>query len=113
MVHKALEAAEKLEKEGISVEVVDPRTLVPFDKRSVLDSVKKTGRLVIATEGNKTCGLGAEILSIVVEEAFDYLDAPIKRVSSLSTPVPFSPPLEKYVIPDENKIIQAVKGVVA
>ncbi|RJS82589.1 alpha-ketoacid dehydrogenase subunit beta [Candidatus Bathyarchaeota archaeon] len=112
MVHKALNAAEKLEEEGISVEVVDPRTLTPLDKQAIIKSVKKTGRIVIVTEDCRTAGVSAEIAAVVAEEAIDYLDAPIKRVAEPDTPIPFSPPLEQYVIPDEKAIIKAVKEVV-
>jgi len=113
MVHRSLAAAEKLEKEGISVEVIDPRTLVPLDKQTILKSVKKTGRLVIVEENTKTGGWGAEVAAMVAEEAIDYLDAPIKRVSTMDTPIPASPPLESYVIPDEERIIKAVKELFA
>ncbi len=111
MVHKSLAAADKLAKEGISVEIIDPRTLVPLDKETLINSLKKTGKLVIATEDCKTAGIAAEICAIVVEEAFDYLDAPIKRVCTLDVPLPFSPPLEDYVVPDEKDIIDAVKDL--
>ena len=112
MVHKSLNAAEALQKEGINVEVVDPRTLVPLDKETILNSVKKTGRVVIVTEDCKTAGVSAEIAAIIAEEALDYLDAPIKRVTTPDVPIPFSPPLEQYVIPDEKRIVKAVKEVV-
>jgi pyruvate/2-oxoglutarate/acetoin dehydrogenase E1 component len=112
MVHKALNAAKELEKQGISAEVVDPRTLTPLDKRGITKSVKKTGRIVIVTEDCKTAGVSAEIASVVGEEALDYLDAPIRRVAEPDTPIPFSPPLEQYVIPDEKAIVKAVKEVV-
>jgi len=112
MVHKALAAAEKLSEEGISAEVVDPRTLSPLDKSTIVKSVKKTGRIVIVTEDCKTAGVSAEIAAIVAEEAFDYLDAPIKRVAEPDTPIPFSPPLEQFVIPDEKSIVEAVKEIV-
>ncbi len=112
MVHKALNAAEELGGEGISVEVVDPRTLTPLDKQVIINSVKKTGRMVIVSEDCKTAGVSAEIAAVVAEEAIDYLDAPIKRVAEPDTPIPFSPPLEQYVIPDEKAIIKAVKEVV-
>ena len=112
MVHKSLAAAEELSKQGISVEVVDPRTLVPLDKQAIVNSVKKTGRIVIVTEDCKTGGVSAEIAAVVAEEAIDYLDAPVKRVAEPDTPIPFSPPLEKFVIPDENRIIGAVKEIV-
>lgn len=112
MVHKALSAARALENEGISVEVVDPRTLTPLDKQTIIRSVKKTGRAVIVTEDCKTAGVSAEIAAILAEEAIDYLDAPIRRVAEPDTPIPFSPPLERYVIPDEKRIIKTVKEVV-
>lgn len=112
MVHKALSAAERLEKEGISAEIIDPRTLTPLDKKAIIRSVKKTGRIVIVSEDCKTAGVSAEIAAIIAEEALDYLDAPVKRVAEPDTPIPFSPPLEQYVIPDEKAIIKAVKEVV-
>ena len=111
MVHKAQSAAKKLEEEGISAEVIDPRTLTPLDKQAIMRSIKKTGRLVIVSEDCKTAGVSAEIAALVAEEALDYLDAPIKRVAEPDTPIPFSPPLEHYVIPDEKAIIKAVKEV--
>jgi len=112
MLHKALEVAEELGKEGISVEVIDPRTLVPLDKKTLIESVKKTGRLVLVTEETKTLATTAEIAAIVQEEAFDWLDAPIKRVNAPDTPVPFSPPLEQNFIPDNKRIAQAVRDIV-
>jgi pyruvate dehydrogenase E1 component beta subunit len=112
MVHRSITAAEELEKEGISAEVIDPRTLVPFDKETVIKSVKKTGRLIIVEEDTKTGGWGAEVAAIVAEEAIDYLDAPIKRVSTPDTPIPASPTLESYVIPNKERIIEAVKEIV-
>ena len=112
MVHKALAAAERLSKQGVDLEVIDPRTLIPLDKRTLINSVKKTGRIVIVTEDCKTGGASAEIAAIVAEEALDYLDAPIKRVAEPDTPIPFSPPLEQFVLPDEKRIIKAVKEIV-
>ncbi len=112
MVHKTLNAAKQLEKEGVDAEVFDPRTLTPLDKQAIIRSVKKTGRLVIVSEDCKTAGVSAEIAAMVAEEAVDYLDAPIKRVAEPDTPIPFSPPLEQYVIPDEKAIMKAVKKVV-
>ncbi|MHA1768606.1 MAG: alpha-ketoacid dehydrogenase subunit beta [Candidatus Thorarchaeota archaeon] len=112
MLHKALAVAEELHKEGISVEVIDPRTLVPLDKQTLIESVKKTGRLVLVTEETKTLATTAEIAAMVQEEGFDWLDAPIKRVNAPDTPVPFSPPLEQFFIPDEKRIAQAVRDVV-
>lgn len=110
-VHTALSAAEKLAADGVSVEVVDPRTLSPLDEETILTSVRKTHRLVIVHEEVKFAGSGAEIAAIVAEKAFDRLDAPILRVAAPFVPVPFSPALEKEFIPSEEKIIQAVKTV--
>ncbi len=112
MVHKALGAAQELGKQGVDAEVIDPRTLAPLDKEAIIDSVKKTGRIVMVTEDCKTGGVSAEIAAIVAEEALDYLDAPIKRVAEPDTPIPFSPPLEQFVLPDEKRIIKAVKEIV-
>ena len=112
MVHKAIEAADELAKQGISAEVIDPRTLVPLDRKTLIDSVKKTGRLVLVTEETRTGATTAEIAAIVQEEAFDWLDAPIKRVNAPDTPVPFSPPLEQAFIPDKDRIISAVRETV-
>lgn len=112
MVPHVLSAAEKLKAEGISIEVIDPRTLMPLDKETIISSVKRTNRLVIVESGVKTCGVGAEIASIVVEEAFDYLDAPIKRVAAPHVPAPVAPSLEKLTIPTEDKIMKAIKEIV-
>ncbi len=111
MVHKAIEVAEDLAKEGISVEVIDPRTLVPLDKKTLIDSVKKTGRLVCVTEETQTLATTAEIAAVVQEEAFDWLDAPIIRVNAPDTPVPFSPPLEQNFIPDNKRIAEAIRKI--
>jgi len=113
MVHKALAAAEQLSIEGISAEIVDPRTLSPLDKNAIVKSVKKTGRLVVVCEDCKTAGVSAEIAAVVAEEALDYLDAPIKRIAEPDTPIPFSPSLEQFVIPNEKSIVQAVKDLVS
>jgi pyruvate/2-oxoglutarate/acetoin dehydrogenase E1 component len=112
MVHKALEAAKELSEQGIEAEIIDPRTIAPLDKKTIINSVKKTGRLVIVSEDCKTAGVSAEIAALVAEEALDYLDAPIKRVAEPDTPIPFSPPLEQFVIPNEKSIIKAVKEIV-
>lgn len=110
MVHKALAAAAELEKEGISVEIIDPRTLVPLDEETIINSVKKTGRLVVVHEAVKRGGFGGEIASMIAEsEAFDYLDAPIKRLGGKPVPIPYNPLLEKAAIPQEPDIIAAVK----
>ncbi len=111
MVHVALAAAERLAADGIDAEVVDPRSLVPLDEETILDSVRKTHRLVIVHEEVKFAGSGAEIAAIVAEKAFDYLDAPIVRVAAPFTPIPFSPPLEQEYLPSEEKVMEAVKGV--
>jgi len=109
MVLRALKAAEALAEDGIEAEVLDPRSLVPLDEEAILQSVKKTGRLVIIHEAVKRGGYGAEIQAVVSEKAFDYLDAPIKRVAAANTPVPFAPILENFVIPDERDIIKGVR----
>jgi len=113
MVYRALAAAEKLQEKGISLEIIDPRTVVPLDKQAILDSVKKTGRLVIMTEECKTGSFGSEIAAIVADEAFDYLDAPIKRVNAPDTPVPACPVMENFYLPDENKLIKAVNEIIS
>lgn len=113
MVLRALNAAKDLEQEGIDVEVIDPRTLAPLDEDTILESVKKTGKLVVVHEAVRRCGFGAEIAATVAEKAFDYLDAPIKRVTALDTPMPFNPKLEAFVIPDEDKIKRAVRELVS
>lgn len=113
MVHKALEAAAELEKEGISVEVVDPRTIVPLDKETIINSVKKTGRLIVVHEAVRRGGIGGEIASMVAEsEAFDYLDAPIKRLGGKEVPIPYNPNLEKAAIPQVPDILAAVRETV-
>jgi len=111
MVHRALAVADKLQEKGTSIEVIDPRTLVPFDKQTIIDSVKKTGKLVIMTEEPVTGSAAGEISAIVAEEAFDFLDAPIKRVCAPDTPVPFSSVLEKAWMPDEEDLIKAVTEI--
>ena len=112
MVHKALKVAADLAKEGISVEVIDPRTLPPLDDATIVASVKKTHRLVVVTEEVGHAGSSAEIAARVADKAFDYLDAGIKRVTAPFTPVPFSPVLENAFIPSEEKISAAIREVV-
>ena len=109
MVGRALSAAEKLAADNISLEVIDPRSLSPLDEETILNSVKKTHRLLIVHEEVKFAGSGAEIAAMVAEKAFDYLDAPILRVAAPFTPVPFSTVLEAEFIPSEEKIIGASK----
>src|SRR5487761_820529 len=113
MVLKALSAAETLKKEdGINAEVLDPRTLNPLDKAALVRSLKKTGRVVTVEPAPKTAGVGAEISATLMEEGFDYLDAPVTRVACLDTPAPFSPPLQAAYVPNEKRIIEAVRSIV-
>lgn len=111
MVPKALKAAEALEKEGISAEVVDLRTIRPLDEEAILASVKKTHRLLITHEANKTGGIGGEVAALVAEKAMGFLDAPIVRVCAPDTPVPFSPTMEDFYIPSAERIIAAAKDL--
>ena len=111
MLYTALSAADKLADEGIEVEIIDPRSLVPLDKELIYDSVHKTGRLLIVEEDNLTNGWGAEIAAMAADEAFEWLDAPIKRVAAPDVPPPFAPPLEAEYLPDEDKIIAAVRSL--
>jgi len=112
MVTKALKVADKLAKENISVEVVDPRTLVPLDEETILSSVAKTNRAVIADEGHLRGGAATDIAAMIGEKGFDFLDGPVKRVTSLDVPIPFSPPLEKAAIADEARIEAAIREAV-
>jgi pyruvate/2-oxoglutarate/acetoin dehydrogenase E1 component len=108
MVHRSLQAAEELQKQGKSAEVIDPRTLSPFDEDTVLESVKKTGRLVIVDESHPRCSMATDIAALVADKGFDYLNGPIKTVTSPHTPVPFSPVLEDHYLPNPPKIMDAV-----
>jgi len=108
-VLRALNAAQDLAKEGIELEVVDPRTLKPLDEDIILSSVQKTGKAMVVYEACRTGGFGAEIAAIISEKAFDYLDAPIKRVAALDSPVPFNPKMEDYVLPNEEDIKTAAR----
>jgi len=111
MVQRCLQVGDKLAAEKIDVEVVDPRTLVPFDMATVLASVEKTGRVVIVDETHQSCGVAAEIAARIAETGFDKLKAPIRRVSTLDVPVPYSPPLEDYIGPREDRIVEAIRSV--
>ena len=113
LVHEALAAAEALAAEGISVEVVDPRTLVPLDAETIRESVRKTGRLVIADEAGPTAGFSAEVAALATEDAatFARLKAPVKRVCALQVPIPYSPVLESAVFPDRGRVIAGVREV--
>src|SRR5258708_7442557 len=109
----ALDAAEELEKEGLDVEVIDLRTLAPLDKQAILESVKKTSRVMILHEASRTGGIGGEIAAVISEEAFEWLDAPIIRVASIDTPVPYSPPLEDYYLPQTKDVLEAARKLAA
>ena len=111
MVQVALKAADLLAAEDISAEVVDPRTLKPLDRETIVESVKKTGRAVVIDEGHLSYGVTAEIASIIADEAFDYLDAPVKRIGATDVPVPMVPVLEQATIPSEEWVVEAVKGL--
>lgn len=107
--HMALAAAEQLAEEGIQAEVIDARSLVPFDKQSLFASVGKTGRLIIAEEDNMSWGWAAEVAALVCEEAFEALKSPVVRISAPDVPAPFSPVLEKYYVPSVDRIVQAAR----
>jgi pyruvate dehydrogenase E1 component beta subunit len=109
MVPKALRVAEKLAKENISVEVLDPRTLIPLDEAAILASVEKTNRAIVVDEGHLRGGAATDIAAMIGEKGFDYLDGPVRRVTSLDVPIPFSPPLEKAAIADEGRIEAAIR----
>lgn len=113
MVHRALEAAETLAAEGLSVEVIDPRTLAPLDCETIIASVAKTGRLLIVDEAFAPFGFGAEVAAQVSDRGFDELDAPIRRLNGLHTPTPYSPPLESAVTPDAAAIASAIRELLA
>jgi pyruvate/2-oxoglutarate/acetoin dehydrogenase E1 component len=112
LVHEALKAAEQAEDEGISVEVLDPRTLQPLDEDALLGSVKKTNRCVVAHEAITRMGFGAEVAAVVQYGAFDWLDAPIERVGARFTPLPFAPVMEEWCIPHANDVLEAIRRTV-
>jgi acetoin:2,6-dichlorophenolindophenol oxidoreductase subunit beta len=109
---QCLEAAEEVRKDGVSVEVIDLRTIVPLDLDAIIKSVKKTGRLIVAHEAHRSVGFGAEIASLVQEQAFDYLDAPVMRVGAAHVPIPASKPLEDVVLPGKQHILEAIRSIV-
>jgi 2-oxoisovalerate dehydrogenase E1 component beta subunit len=113
MVLTALDAAEELEKEGLDVEVIDLRTLAPMDKAAILGSVRKTSKVLVLHEASRTGGIGGEIAAIISEEAFEWLDAPVVRVASIDTPVPYSPPLEEYYLPQTKDVLDAARKLAA
>lgn len=113
MVLTALDAAEELEKEGLDVEIIDLRTLAPMDKAAILASVRKTSKVLVLHEASRTGGIGGEISAIIAEEAFEWLDAPVVRVASIDTPVPYSPPLEEYYLPQTKDVLDAARKLAA
>ena len=113
MVPKALKAAERLAKDGHQVEVIDPRSLNPFDRTTIIESVKKTGKIVVAEESYKTLGVGAEIGAMLMEDALEYIDRPLRRVAIPDVPIPTTAGLEQFVIPSEEKIYQACRELLA
>jgi 2-oxoisovalerate dehydrogenase E1 component beta subunit len=113
-MHQALDAARIVEKEdGLKIEVLDLRTLLPLDREAILATARKTGKVLIAHEDRLTGGVGGEVAALIAEHAFDYLDGPIKRVAALDTHVAFSPPLEEYILPNTNKIVEAIRELAA
>jgi pyruvate/2-oxoglutarate/acetoin dehydrogenase E1 component len=112
LVHEALGAANEAEEDGISVEVLDPRTLLPLDEDAIVKSVQKTNRCVVAHEAIVRMGFGAEVAAVVQEKAFDYLDAPIERVGARFTPIPFAPVMEEWVVPHAQDVLAAIKRTV-
>jgi 2-oxoisovalerate dehydrogenase E1 component beta subunit len=113
MIYVADEAADELAKDGVSVEILDMRSILPFDEQAMLESVAKTNRCIVLYEAALTGGVGAEFVARLADKAFDYLDAPIKRVAALDTPVPYSPPLEDFYRPNKDKVIKAAKELLA
>jgi pyruvate dehydrogenase E1 component beta subunit len=111
MMHRCIQAASILEKDGISAEVIDPRSLVPFDWETLRKSIEKTGRLVIVEEAPKRGGTGAEIAATAAEEFTDHLISPIKRIAAPNTPVPFSPSMENFYVPQLSRIIKEIKEI--
>ena len=113
MIYLAEEAADDLAKDGVSVEIVDLRTILPFDEEAILESVSKTNRALILPEAPLTGGVGGELAARIAEKAFDYLDAPIKRVGALDVPTPYSPPLEAAALPDKTRVLAAARELLA
>ena len=113
MIYVADDAADELAKDGVSVEVIDMRSIIPFDEEAILESVGKTNRVIILHEAPLTGGAGAEFAARIAEKAFDYLDAPIKRIGSLDVPTPYSPPLEEFYLPNAAKVVVAARELMA
>jgi len=113
MIYTASEAADELEKDGVSVEIVDLRSVLPWDKEAVLTSVRKTSKVIVLHEDTHTGGFGAEIAATIAEEAFEDLDAPVRRITAPDSPVPFSPPLEKAFIPQVADVAKGLRDLVS
>jgi 2-oxoisovalerate dehydrogenase E1 component beta subunit len=113
MVWTALKAAEQLAKEGLELEVVDLRTLLPYDEQTVLASVKKCSKVILLHEDTRTGGMAGELAALIAEKAFEDLDGPIVRVTAPDTPVPFSPPLEEYFLPNAQRVVEAARKLAA
>jgi 2-oxoisovalerate dehydrogenase E1 component beta subunit len=112
-VFTALDAAQELESEGLDVEVIDLRTLAPLDKEAILASVRRTNKALVLHEAPRTGGIGGEIAGLIAEEAFEWLDAPVVRVGATDTPVPYSPPLEEYHLPQVKDVMEAARKLAA
>ncbi len=113
MVYTALEAADRMQEEGIDVEVIDLRSLLPFDRETILESVKKTSKVLILHEATRTGGMAGEITAVINEEAFEYLDGPVQRVTSIDSPVPYAPPLEEFFMPQVDDVLKAARALAA
>jgi 2-oxoisovalerate dehydrogenase E1 component beta subunit len=113
MVYTALDAAKELEKEGIDLEVIDLRSLLPFDREAVLESVKKTNKVILLHEDTRIGGFAGELAAVISDEAFDYLDGPVRRITAPDTPVPYSPPLEEFFLPKVTDIVRVARELYA
>jgi 2-oxoisovalerate dehydrogenase E1 component beta subunit len=113
MVYTALDAAARLEEEGIDAEVIDLRTLLPIDRETILESVKKTSKVIILHEATRTGGMAGELTAIINESAFEYLDGPVTRVTAIDTPVPYAPPLEEFFLPQVDDVLKAARALAA
>lgn len=113
LVQKSLEAAKKMDQRGVSIEVIDIRTMNPLDEETIYRSVKKTGKVLVAHEDTITAGFGAEIAALIAQNAFEHLDGPVRRIGALNTPVPYSPPLENAMLPSEQRILAVLEELAA
>ena len=113
MVEKSIRAAKKMKEKGISVEIIDLRTIVPLDEETIMESVKKTGKVLVVYEDTRFMGFGAEISALISEKVFNYLDAPVKRIGALDVPIPFHPNLEKAVLPQDEWVLKACEELAA